>query len=307
MSHIFLAAIPLALAGLCANPLYAAASAAAGAPSAAVTQTARFRVMTFNIRWEGFDGVARVRSGFTQRKPLILAVLTRYAADIIGLQEASTEQRTLLAPGLPAYGMYPLPQAAGDECILYRLDRFDLLDSGHEILRGEPEQPGTNIGVRDFVWVRLQDRASGKRLYVLNLHADNRSAERGRELDGVLLGEWIRNRRFADPVTLVGDINGKPDQPRMLYLTGQRAYRDGSGQMVSMPVPLLDTFTAANPDAVYTGTFNAGYSGRKNRSQVDYILVPKGTKVIDSRIIYYHENGSYPSDHFPLLSEFELE
>jgi len=45
----------------------------------------------------------------------------------------------------------------------------------------------------------------------------------------------------------------------------------------------------------------------KNRTQIDYVFVPVGSRVIDSRIIYYHENGSYPSDHFPLQSEFELQ
>ncbi len=74
-----------------------------------------------------------------------------------------------------------------------------------------------------------------------------------------------------------------------------------------MPMPMLDTFTAANPNARYTGTVNPDYRGEKNSTQIDYVFVPEGTKVIDSRIIYYNMNGSYPSDHFPVLSEFELE
>ena len=161
--------------------------------------------------------------------------------------------------------------------------------------------------MRDFVWVYLQDRVSGKRFYVLSLHTDGRSSKRGRELDGVLIGEWIRNREFADPVILTGDFNGQPDQPRYLFLTGQRDYPGKDGETVSTPMPMLDTFTVANPSAPYTGTVNAGYRGEKNRDQIDYILVPRGTRVIGSSIIYYHANGSYPSDHFPLLSEFELE
>jgi exonuclease III len=41
--------------------------------------------------------------------------------------------------------------------------------------------------------------------------------------------------------------------------------------------------------------------------RIDYIFVPRGTTVIGSGIIYYHADGSYPSNHFPLLCEFELE
>jgi len=265
------------------------------------------RVMTFNIRWQGHDVETFVDSGFASRKPLILDVLRNFDTDLAGLQEASIEQRAALAPDLPGFGMYPAPTGPGDECILYRSSRFDLKDSGHENLRRVPEQPGTNIGVRDFVWVYLQDRTSGKRFYMVNTHADHRSSMRGRQLDAVLLGKWIRKRRFPDPVIITGDFNGPPNGPRYLYLTGQLAYPDEDGIADEMPMPMLDTFTVANPNAQYHGTINSGYRGKKSTTRVDYVFAPRGTSVIDSRIIYYNVDGAYPSDHFPLLSEFELE
>ena len=272
-----------------------------------IATRASLRVMTFNIRWEGYSDGKFYSSGFARRKPLIIDVLRNFGADIIGLQEASAEQRAAIAPELPGFGMFPLPTGAGEECILYRLSRFDLRDSGHEELRGVPEIPGTNIGVRDFVWVHLHDRVTGKRFYVLSLHTDHRSNTRGRQLDGVLIGEWIRKREFPDPVILTGDFNGTPDKPRYLYLTGKKAYPDLNGATVRMPVPMLDTFTVANPAARYSGTGISGYRGYKNTDQIDYVFVPGGTNVIGSQIIYYQSNGSYPSDHFPLISEFELE
>lgn len=265
------------------------------------------KVMTFNIRWQGKEGEKFVDSGFAYREPLVLDVLRKFDADVIGLQEASIEQRAVIASDLAGFGMFPPPVEAGDECILYRLSRFDLLESGHEDLRRVPEKPGTNIGLRDFFWVYLHDRVNDKRFYVINLHTDHRSSTRGRQLDGVLIGEWIRNRKFSDPVVIMGDLNGTPGKPRYMYLTGQKAYPGEDGVIASMPMPMLDTFSAANPYARYTGTTNTGYRGNKNRNQIDYVFVPRGTRVIDSRIIYYHVNGSYPSDHFPLLSEFEWE
>jgi endonuclease/exonuclease/phosphatase family metal-dependent hydrolase len=301
---------------LCSNLVYAAdiveqpetgaVNVQEGADPGPGAERPSLRVMTFNIRWQGNDNGKFVESGFDRRKPLVLDVLTKFGADVIGLQEASIEQRAEIAPELPGFGMFPPPTEAGDECILYRLSRFVLGDSGHEQLRRVPEKPDTNIGVRDFVWVYLHDRISDKRFYVLSLHTDHRSSKRGRQLDGVLIGEWIRKRETADPVILTGDFNGTPDKPRYLYLTGQKAYSGEDGKTVRMPMPMLDTFTVANPNARYPGTSNSGYKGKKNKKQIDYIFVPRGTTVIDSRIIYYHANGSYPSDHFPLLSEFEL-
>jgi endonuclease/exonuclease/phosphatase family metal-dependent hydrolase len=319
MRHfLFLLLTLLAAISACTNPVKVEDTTARASSGAAnvqqgtdlETESGRksLRVMTFNIRWQGYGGDGEfIDSGFAYRKPLVLDVLTKYGADIIGLQEASIEQRAALARELPGFGMFPLPVESGDECILYRLARFDLRDSGHESLRRVPEIAGTNIGVRDFVWIHVQDRISGKRFYVINLHLDHRSSERGRQLDGVLIGEWIRKRTFSDPVILTGDFNGKPDQPRFLYLTGQRAYAGEDGTIDKMPMPMLDTFTVANPHAEYTGTSNAGYRGEKNRNQIDFVFVPSGSTVSGSNIIYYHTDGSYPSDHFPLISEFELE
>jgi endonuclease/exonuclease/phosphatase family metal-dependent hydrolase len=265
------------------------------------------RVMTFNIKWEGVDKFGEFHdSGFAMREPLVINVLTKSDSDIIGLQEASIEQRATIAPELDNFGIFPSPGEPGDECILYRLSRFDLMDSGHENLRQQPERPGTNIGVRNFVWIYLQDKITGRQFYVINLHLDHRSSSRGRQLDGILIGEWIRKRGISDPVIITGDINGTPSMPRYLYLTGQNTYPDQDGVVVTMPMPMLDTFSVANPEARYSGTSNSGYSGQKNKKQIDYVFVPRETKVISSRIIYYNVNGSYPSDHFPVLSEIEL-
>ena len=289
------------------RPGPATAHVQAGEEAAATVDRHSLKVMTFNILWEGHYGGKFYDSGFSWRKPLVLDVLKKYGADIIGLQEASIEQRATLAPELPEFGMFPVPSGAGDECILYRLDRFDLIAGGQEDLRREPEIVGTNIGVRDFVWVYLQDQVSGRQFYVLNLHLDHRSSERGRQLDGVLTGEWIRKRETADPVILLGDFNGRPNQPRYLYLTAQSSYPDEDGVTVKMPMPMMDTFSAANPRARYAGTSNSSFKGKKNRNQIDYIFIPRGAKVLGSSIIYYHADGSYPSDHFPLISEIGLE
>lgn len=264
------------------------------------------KIMTFNIHWQGMDNGKFYDSGFRKRKPLIINVIKASGADVIGLQEASIEQRTALADALPRYGMFPLPSEVGDECILYRLDRLVLKNSGHENLRQKPEIPGTNIGVRGFFWVRLYDRLSDKQFYLLNLHTDHRSLWRGRQLDAILIGKWISKRKYSDPVILTGDFNGKPDNPRYLYLTGQKQYPDRDGKFTSMPVPMQDSFTLANPDIRYSGTGNFGYKGSKDGAQLDYIFVPRGTKVTGSRIIYYNANGAYPSDHYPVLSEIEL-
>ena len=111
-------------------------------PGRTVTRDS-LRVMTFNIQWQGHDAGGFVDSGFVSRKPLVLDVLRNFDSDIIGLQEASIEQRAAMVHDLPGFGMFPPPSWPGDECILYRLDRFDLRDGGREYLRQAP--PGAPV------------------------------------------------------------------------------------------------------------------------------------------------------------------
>lgn len=277
--------------------------AGAGEPNDA---SSVLRVMSFNIRWQGLGADGHYYdSQFERRKPLVLDVLRDSGADLVGLQEASIEQRSELAAALPGFAMYPGPAAAGDECILYRRQRFEFLDGGRATIRARPERVGTTIGQRDFFWVRLRDRLGGYAFYLLNLHLDHRSGQRGRQLDAVRIGEWLRARPAADPVILLGDLNGGVGQPRYLYLTGQRQYPDSNGRLHTMPEALQDSFRAVHPESVAVGTAH-GYSGRRDGARIDYILVSPGTRLRDARILYHQAGGQYPSDHFPVMADIDL-
>ena len=55
-------------------------------------------------------------------------------------------------------------------------------------------------------------------------------------------------------------------------------------------------------DARNVGTFN-GFSGRTDGAKIDYIFVEPETRVLQAEIIRDHDDGRYPSDHFPVSAE----
>lgn len=103
---------------------------------------AELTAMSFNIRnGKANDG----ENSWDNRKELVRDVIVEYDTDIVGLQEAFRFQLDHLAKELPQYTEVGQGRAGGtkDEysAILYRTDRFDLLDSGTFWLSDTPEKP----------------------------------------------------------------------------------------------------------------------------------------------------------------------
>jgi endonuclease/exonuclease/phosphatase family metal-dependent hydrolase len=131
-------------------------------------------------------------------------------------------------------------------------------------------------------WAVLRDRASGGTFLAMNTHFDHRGAEARRESAGVLLAR--RARRAELPVVLTGDLNAGEGSPPL------DALRAGG---------LRDTFRDAHPDAAEVGTFN-GFRGETGGAKIDYVLVDDGWSTVAAEIVRDHEDGRWPSDHFPV-------
>ena len=44
------------------------------------------------------------------------------------------------------------------------------------------------------------------------------------------------------------------------------------------------------------------FKGKENGLHIDYIFVSEDLEIVDVDIVKYNDNGSYPSDHYPLIS-----
>jgi endonuclease/exonuclease/phosphatase family metal-dependent hydrolase len=268
------------------------------------------RVMSFNIRYgTANDG----ENHWNKRHRMVFDVLRNHPSDVVGLQETLRFQIDEIRKDLPAYGEIGVAREDGRadgeySAILYRLDRFDVGESGTFWLSDTPEVPGSitwgNACTRICTWARLIDKKSGKAFYIFNLHLDHVS-QPSREKSAVLLAQRIHNRKHTDPFVLTGDFNAGETNPVITYLKGRAALGGEDGTSSKNPVPMVDTFRVLSPDATDVGTFNA-FKGKRGGEKIDFVFTTSDVRVLEAQILHDNVDGRYPSDHFPLTARLRL-
>lgn len=267
-------------------------------------------VMSFNIRTGNANDGA---NDWARRRDLVCAVMRRYDADLVGVQEAHRFQIDYIVETLPEYDWIGVGRDDGRRlgeysAIIYRKDRLEPADAGTFWFSDTPEVPGSitwgNACTRICTWGRFVHAASGQAFYLYNLHLDHVS-QPSREKSAVLLTQRIEERASDDPVIVTGDFNAGESNYVVRYLTGGMVLALDDGRASSSSVPLVDTFREVQPDAAPVGTFN-GFKGDRAGDKIDYVLVQPGMKVLDAAILYDNENGRYPSDHFPIMASLSL-
>ena len=257
--------------------------------------------MTFNIRTQTIiDGP----NHWNYRKQLVTDVIANNSADIIGLQEAKNSQFKYIESVLPQYAAYAVGRSdgghGGESCpVLYRKDRFSLIDAGTFWFSDTPLVAGSkdwgNLPPRICSWIHLIETNTGSGLYVYNLHLDNLS-QHSREKSVQLLTEKIAARGTKEPFIVMGDFNMEIHNPAMRYLN-----------RIGYEKPLLgsaDAWQSIHPNRSL-GTRH-GFKGRMSGPQIDHIRLSSNLQVLDARIDVRHKNGRYPSDHFPVVANIRL-
>ena len=67
---------------------------------------------------------------------------------------------------------------------------------------------------------------------------------------------------------------------------------------------LKDTREIATKKEGPDGTFH-GFGGKPGAARIDWIFV-RGFTAVQNQTVTFHENGRYPSDHFPILALLEF-
>ncbi len=260
------------------------------------------RVMSFNIRVNvSGDGL----NAWPYRKDLAASMVHLHQPDVVGLQEALSDQVDDLAARLPDFAWVGVGRDDGAcqgefAAIFYRRARFAFLDQGTFWLSKTPDVPG-RLGwdaacVRIATWAKLRDTASDAEFFFYNTHFDHVGVVARRESARLLLKD-MHARAGALPVILVGDFNCASDATPYRWLTG------GLGKI---PLRLYDAQTrSARPHHGPTGTFHA-FTGIP-RERIDYIFVTEGIDVLRHAILAdYWDGGRYPSDHMPVVADVIL-
>jgi endonuclease/exonuclease/phosphatase family metal-dependent hydrolase len=291
-----------ALALLAMAPVFVATACAparggSGAPAApgATGGASDIAVMSFNIRYGTANDGADHWSG---RREQLFRLLEREAPDILATQEALRFQLDEIRAALPRYGEAGVGRDDGRErgeyaAILFRADRFELLESGTFWFSDTPDVPGSmswgNRITRICTWARLRDRTSGRALRVYNVHLDHES-QPSRERSVALLLERLRAAGGRDPVIVAGDFNAGETNPAVAALRA---------------AGFRDTWRELHAGDSVAGTFHA-FRGDSTGEKIDYVWVTGGSGVASAAILRASEGGRYPSDHFPVVARVVL-
>ena len=128
------------------------------AQSLPLTEGAEMRIMTFNLL--GGEENPNVRH------PNIQETILTYMPDVIGLQEANNGHYPNVIRHLTDYAVVETEMPTNCTPILYLKDKYTQVGGGCEFLR----MRNTDTSTKSIAWVVLENKETGKRFGVINLH-----------------------------------------------------------------------------------------------------------------------------------------
>jgi endonuclease/exonuclease/phosphatase family metal-dependent hydrolase len=261
------------------------------------------KVMTFNIRYDNpRDGLY----SWAVRRPMVNAVIRNDNPEIIGFQEVLFSQLKELETMLPDYAHCGVGRDDGKQAgefapVFYRADRFKKKDEGTFWLSETPNEAGTRSwGAacnRIVTWVKLYDTRFKRKLFIFNTHFDHVSDE-ARVKSAELLLQAIRQLAKDEWVIVTGDFNDREGSPMYRMLTG-----------TTFGLSLYNTSRISRAEPEGPSYTFVGFPFKPEEGYtIDFIFTRNNyaATVIRHAVITLHEGDLYPSDHLPVLAEFEL-
>ncbi len=231
------------------------------------------RVMTFNLRLNvASDG----ENAWPNRRDAVARIID--GVDLVGVQEALPGMLEDLDARLPAYDRIGVGRQAdgGGEysAILYRADRFDVLDSGTFWLSETPDVPGSQSWdaalPRIATWGRFRDQSTGAVFLHVNTHFDHIGVT-ARQESARLLVQRLPALADGAPAVLTGDFNVTPDSEVYRILT------DGTGLADAR---LSSTMPATGPAPTWNDFGRAPLERR-----IDFVFTHGPARILRSRTV----------------------
>lgn len=252
---------------------------------------------TFNLRYLNTTDSGNL---WSQRAPVVFGLIRFHEFDIFGTQEAVRAQLNDVRRALPEYDFYGAGRDDGKEAgehsaIFFRKERFTLLKNGDFWLSETPDQPSKGWDAvccnRICTWVYLTDKKTGKKFYLFNAHFDHQGKVARVESSKLIL-QRINALAGNEPVIFMGDLNG--DHQSEWY------------QAIEKSDLFDDTFRQSPNSYAFNGTFNNYGKNLAAPEIIDHIFVTKHFMVKRWGILSDSYHGKFPSDHFPVLADFEM-
>ncbi|MDR1557835.1 MAG: endonuclease/exonuclease/phosphatase family protein [Tannerellaceae bacterium] len=254
----------------------------------------KMRIATYNLRMDTpHDSI----NSWSYRKDRVKALIRYHDFDIIGTQEGFLHQLADICE-IPDYTYFGAGRddgkSAGEHAaIIYKKDKFALLDSGNYWLSETPDKPGLGWDAtccnRICSWVKFKHKDTGTEFYFFNVHFDHQGVIARKE-SGKLMVRKIQEIAGDAHVVCTGDFNSLPE----------------TEQIQALSALLHDSRKAAITPYGPEGTFNSRFANPITKQRIDYIFVSDRFQV-DRYAVLTDNNGQYyPSDHQPVVVDLQI-
>ena len=247
-------------------------------------KAADLRVLSYNILAQCWNRNMRKAE---ERSVDVIEIIRNIAPDIAGLQELDPIWYKLLDGKIEPWKFARDPYDSNMCAVIYDSRRFRQIDGG--------VMKYTDLRIRCLRWTLLEEIKTQRKLLITNTHWDLTVPKR--MANSQLMVQYIAElkKRFPGvPVICTGDFNstvGSGELKQLLQQTNQLDCVEAARKVENK------TFCSyVNPK---TGVIN------HNLRHIDHILVPAGTTVLSSKLLYSPVTMR-ASDHLPLLADIIL-
>ncbi len=270
---------------------------AAAASAAAVAATESIRIMTYNIPMGNIkvtDGNGR--NTWENRCNEIHKYLLDVAPDLLGMQEPVRAELCDILRGIPNYAMVGTGRDKGADggeytAILYRIDRFRVLETGNYWLTDTPEEPSRVEGsthLRIATWALMEDLKSGARFLFTNTHLSYDSEPVRMAQIRVIKQKMLDlNNQYGEdlPHFFTGDFNMKDSEENYNYVLNWKL--------------IMKDLWSSTRDRHHYSTGKNSPTGR-----IDYVFATKNVTSVMARWDNRKTtDGFWMSDHDPLWAD----
>lgn len=268
------------------------------------------RLMTFNIL---VDKRTDKPYSWEHRSKQIVSLLKYYNPDIFCIQEALEHQKNYLAECLTEYDYFGVGRNDGKQDgeqvpIFYRKNMFELKGKGFFWLSETPDIAGS-IGwnakcPRTVVWNQLLHKASNHLLIISNTHYDH-IGKTANVNSANLITEKLSKIPPSYATLLCGDFNSSEETPPYKEILSNE-FVDAAIVESTIYYGLPFTYHRFSMDRYITEKLAIQAEHDRVFKSIDHIFYKGNLNILRYGVLADNELGVYPSDHFPVLCDFNL-
>ncbi len=261
-----------------------------------VSVSASYRFAEYNIRLNSTKDTGD--RAWANRKEFVAKIVTDYQFDVCALNELKPDQKKDLLALLPDYAIeswgrdsHVIGDVGEGVGVLYRKDKFCLLQSGHFFLAPDITRSAIAWDAlyrRLAVWAKLQDLTTGDTFYYCAVHLEQ-SGQTAKRKGAEVTVEQMLQIAGDYPCFIAGDFNAQ-------------------SSVDAVHLPFKAYFQSAYDISETTPVGNGSYCNWQPASthRIDHLYGRYYRSLSYMMITEDYGRSSTPSDHLPLVSEVIL-